>query len=228
LRGEKMRTLMVMFLSSFLSATVSAGTPFAQLTAQNRIEGRRPTTNRFDLGRLLNADRKTDMIVTLGGIPYHLGLATNRRDQEVITLLPVGAPRASLSGAATLEQIAASGWEFVRGGSKTTFTVEGGMLHLTEGDSLTRIGLRALRAAVWRASAPVPSLGADWRLAYQSSLFAGAGLRSFVFQKMGSENLETFVVTTTGIGTDRTVLRTVDGIRVGLRIDSKSLVLKTD
>lgn len=218
--------------------------------------GTAPTVTRLPLLASLDLTRVTPVRVPLGAKDYAVSLAPLRGergavvgevgglpvvsaplvsgDDWAVTALEVGNNRHELAGSWPLPALRKQPLTAALGGREWTvsLTADPDPAVRFEAKDNPLAGLQVpfsvLKRAVWGASAPVPALGPEWRLAFNVDLWRGAGMRSFVFMRaLDDGSVEFYRTGAESVDGSRDVPRRVGPLTLTLRLDAESRLVVT-
>ncbi|TBR24968.1 hypothetical protein EPO15_03015 [bacterium] len=218
--------------------------------------GTAPLVTRVPMLATLDLSRVTPVVAPLGDKDYLVSIAPLRGergavvgtvgglavleapqvsgDDWAVTALPAGSNRHELAGSWSLPALRKQPLSAKLGGKDWTVSLLGdvdpAVRFEAKGNPLggLQLPLSVLKRAVWDASAPLPALGPEWRLAFNVDLWRGAGMRSFVFMRRLDDGAVEFYRTgAEAVDSTRALPRKVGPLTLSLQLDAENRLVVT-
>ncbi|TPW19672.1 MAG: hypothetical protein FD126_2448 [Elusimicrobia bacterium] len=218
--------------------------------------GTAPAATRIPMLASLDLTRVTPVIAPLGAKDYAVSIAPLRGergavvgsvgglalieaplvsgDDWTVTALLVGNNRHELAGSWPLPALRKQPLSAELGGRDWTVSLTEDADPAVRFEAKTnplgglQLPFSVLKRAVWGASAPVPAMGPEWRLAFNADLWRGAGMRSFVFMRALSDgSVEFYRTGAEAVDGTRALPRRVGPVTVSLQLDPENRLVVT-
>lgn len=218
--------------------------------------GSAPVVTRIPMLASLDLTRVTPVVAPLGAKDYAVSIAPMRGergavvgtvgglalieaplvtgDDWTVTALLVGNNRHELAGSWPLPALRKQPLPAELGGKawSVSLTEDPDPAVRFEAKTNPLVGLQVpfsvLKRAVWGASAPLPALGPEWRLAFNADLWRGAGMRSFIFMRALEDGTVEFYRTgAEAVDSTRALPRQVGPLKVTLQLDAENRLVVT-
>lgn len=238
-----------------MNSLILAATLLAPLKVGPGV-GSAPVATRIPMLASLDLTRVTPVVAPLGAKDYAVSIAPMRGergavvgtvgglalieaplvtgDDWAVTALLVGNNRHELAGSWPLPALRKQPLSAELGGKAWTvsLTEDPDPAVRFEAKANPLVGLQVpfsvLKRAVWGASAPVPAMGPEWRLAFNADLWRGAGMRSFVFMRALEDGTVEFYRTgAEAVDSTRALPRQVGPLKVSLQLDAENRLVVT-